>query len=251
MKLRTLLVEDEPDALEHLASLVEHFCENVAVVGQASDVNSALRLINQFNPDLVIMDIRLPDGTAFDILTRLPEINFSVIFTTAYAEYAIKAFKISATDYLLKPIEIDELVEAVKKAEKNVMKQNIDQRINTLLNNISSKSGNAKRIVIHANNVLHIVPITEIIYCQAIHHNVCFFTENGDEIPSPNSIMELEEMLGDYGFFRSNRQNIINLDFIRSWDKTRGGNVIMSNGVDIPVSHRRRDILMELINARL
>lgn len=251
MKLRTILVEDEPDALEHLASLVEHFCENVAVVGQASDVNSALRSINQLDPDLVIMDIRLPDGTAFDILTRLPEISFSVIFTTAYTEYAIKAFKISAIDYLLKPVEIDELVEAVKKAEKNVMKQNIDQRINTLLNNISSKSGIAKKIVVQTNYIVHVIPVSEIIYCQGINRNVFFFTKDGDEIQSTHTIMELEDILADYGFFRTNRQNIINLDFIRLWDKTRGGNVIMSNGVEIPLSYRRREMLMELINARL
>jgi two-component system, LytTR family, response regulator len=251
LKLRTILVEDEPDALEHLASLVEHFCENVVVVGQASDVNSALRSINQLDPDLVIMDIRLPDGTAFDILTRLPEINFSVIFTTAYTEYAIKAFKISAIDYLLKPVEIDELVEAVKKAEKNVMKQNIDQRINTLLNNISSKSGIAKKIVVQTNYIVHVIPVSEIIYCQGISRNVFFFTKDGDEIQSTHTIMELEDILADYGFFRTNRQNIINLDFIRLWDKTRGGNVIMSNGVEIPLSYRRREMLMELINARL
>ncbi len=251
MKLRTLLIEDEPDALEHLATLVEHFCENVAVVGQARDVASALQLINQLSPDLVIMDIRLPDGTAFDILHRLPEINFSVIFTTAYAEYAIKAFKISATDYLLKPIEIDELVKAVNKAEKNVMKQNVDQRINTLLSNISAKTGSTKKIVIQMNNLLHIIPISEIIYGLAINKSTYLFTENGGEFLTSDSILEVEEMLVEYGFCRCNRQNIVNVAFIRSWDRSRGGNVVMSNGVEIPVAYRRRDVLLEMINSSL
>lgn len=122
MLIRTILIEDEPVAREHLTFLLENYCPNLQVVGQAFDVKSGLKIINEKNPELLISDIELPDGTAFDLLKYIENITFNIIFVTAHSEYAIRAFKISAIDYLLKPLDINELQAATKKAEEEIKK---------------------------------------------------------------------------------------------------------------------------------
>jgi two-component system, LytTR family, response regulator len=248
VKLKTFLVEDEPDALEHLEALLSLHCGNVTVAGKAGDVKTALVKLPSANPDLVIMDIRLPDGNAFDILNRLNSIKFNVIFTTAYSEYAIKALKISAIDYLLKPIDIQELVQAVQKAEQVIEKETIDLRIKALLSNMTQNAGFQKNIVLTMNGVLHIVNISDIIFCQSINTLTHFFLKDGDEIATSKSILEYEDMLGDYGFFRTSRQFLINIRYLKSFDKTKGSDAIMANGFVIPVSVRRKERLLELID---
>lgn len=249
MKIRTVLVEDEPDAMEHLEMLLTQYCENVAIVGKYGDVKSSLSNISSIKPDLVIMDIRLPDGTAFDILNQLREISFNIIFTTAYSEYAIKAFKISAIDYLLKPIDIDEMVQAIKKAEQILQKETIELRIQTLLENVSQKNDNEKQIVLNANNVLHIMKLSEIIFCQSINRFTHFFLTDGREIISNTRISEYEEMLSASGFFRTGRQFIINMSYVKAFDKSKGSDILLANGYEIPVSVRRREQLIERITS--
>lgn len=147
----------------------------LTLVGKYTDVKSSLTGLTTIKPDLVVMDIRLPDGTAFDILNQLKTISFNVIFTTAYSEYAIKAFKISAIDYLLKPIDIDEMVQAINKAEQIIQKETIELRLQTLLDNLSQKNNNDTKILLNANNVLHVLKLSEIIFCQSINRFTHFF----------------------------------------------------------------------------
>jgi two-component system, LytTR family, response regulator len=244
VKIRTVLVEDEPDAMEHLEMLLTQYCENVDIAGKYTDVKSSLTGLTTIKPDLVVMDIRLPDGTAFDILNQLKTISFNVIFTTAYSEYAIKAFKISAIDYLLKPIDIDEMVQAINKAEQIIQKETIELRLQTLLDNLSQKNNNDTKILLNANNVLHVLKLSEIIFCQSINRFTHFFLTDGREIATNSLIREYEEMLSEYGFFRTGRQFIINMSYVKAFDKTKGNVIMLANGYEIPVSVRRREQLI-------
>jgi two-component system, LytTR family, response regulator len=249
VKIRTVLVEDEPDAMEHLEMLLTQYCENVAIVGKCTDVKSSLTSLTTIKPDLVIMDIRLPDGTAFDILNQLKIISFNIIFTTAYSEYAIKAFKISAIDYLLKPIDIDEMVQAIDKAEQILQKKTIELRLQTLLENVSQNNNNEKKILLNANNVLHVLKLSEIIFCQSINRFTHFFLTDGREIATGSPIREYEMMLSEYGFFRTGRQFIINMSYVKAFNKTKSSGIMLVNGFEIPVSVRRKEQLIRRITS--
>ncbi len=248
MKIRTILLEDEHDARRHLVSLLHDHCPNIELVGQATDVASGLKLIDAYDPELLISDIMLPDGTAFDMLNQISEISFDIIFTTAHSDFAIKAFKISAIDYLLKPIDIDELIAATKKAEAEISRQSTETRLETLIGNMSQSGGQNKKIVLNIGPALHVVNISDIIICQSERNSTTFFLLDGRDLVTSRNISEFEEMLTEYGFFRPHRQYLININHIISLDRTTMGTIRMVKGFEVPVSMRRKETLVELIS---
>lgn len=211
-------------------------------------MESGLKVIEKCDPELLITDIEFPDGTAFEMLNQLQHFAFDIIFVTAHSEYAIKAFKISAIDYLLKPIEIDELVAAVKKAEHEISNQSMEERIKALLSNITPGGWQEKKIVLTYNHVFHIIEISDIVFCQAEVNNTNFYLRDGRILLSSKNIKEYDDMLTDQGFFKTNRQYLINLKYIVYFDKTYDGTIRMSNGFEIPIAGRRKDILVELVS---
>ncbi|MBE0640062.1 MAG: response regulator transcription factor [Bacteroidales bacterium] len=248
MKISTVLIEDEQNALDHLKALLADFCPNIELAGTANSVASGVAILRECNPQLIIADIELPDGTTFDILNQIPDFSFNIIFITAHSEYAIKAFKISAIDYLLKPIDIDELIAATNKAEEQMSHQSLEARIKALLGNLSRADYQDKKIVLTYNHVFHVINITDIIFCQSEVNYTNFYLRDNRQILSSKNVSEFEEMLNEHGFFRANRQYLINVKHIVSFNKTPCGYVSMVNGYEIPVSFRRRDLLVELIS---
>ncbi|OYT14179.1 MAG: hypothetical protein B6I19_01330 [Bacteroidetes bacterium 4572_114] len=212
--IKAIIVEDEPYSCEHLASLLSGFCSNVELVGMAHDVKSGYELISKINPDLVLLDIEMPDGTGFDLLQKFAKIKFEIIFTTAFAEYAVKAFQFSAIHYLLKPIDPEGLVSAINKAEDELERKNIETRVNALYFNLQNQAGKGKKVVLSSGTKLYVIDSNEIIMC----------------------LKEYDDLLVTYGFFRVHKQYLINIDYIKSFDRAGGGAVNLSNGLKIPVA---------------
>lgn len=247
MKIRTVLIEDELDALEHLTALLRDHCPNIELVGQAGDVVSGLKVIQNTDPELLITDIKLPDGTTFDILNQIHGISFNIIFVTAHSEYAIKAFKISAIDYLLKPVDIQELIAAIKKAEEEIQKQSVDERIKALLINVTQGGNFGKKIVLNINTELHVIYISDIIFCLSEGNFTHFYLQDGRKLTVTKNIKEYDDMLCEFNFFRASRQHLINLKHVISFTKGYAGTIKMVHGFEIPISVRRKDLFIELI----
>lgn len=246
-QIKTLILEDEAPAAEMLGNLLKEYCKNVSVEGYAFSLAEATSLIEKIKPDLIISDIVFPDGTAFDMLSRMKKIDFYIIFLTAYSEYAIKAFKISAIDYLLKPIDIDLLTAAIEKVEKEIEHQNFEKRIHAFLSNLFTQNIQARKIVLNAGKTMHIVYLSDIIFCMADGQYTHFFLTSGEVITVSRLMKEVEELLTGYGFFRTNRQFIINLKHVVSYEKNFSTGIRMINGTEIPIAVRRRDLFLDLL----
>jgi len=240
--IKALIVEDEKNSQELLKELVEQYCDSVSIVGIAGSVAEALEAIKTHRPDLVFLDIELPDGDGFQVLEKCEDIDFDVIFTTASNQYAMRAFKFSATDYLLKPVDIEELQEAVKRVVEKRKKQeesSADQ-IKALLENIRSHNKPFKRIVLPTSNGFTVVDPSEIIRCESDRNYTFIFLVDGRKILVSRTIKEYDEMLRDYNFFRIHQSHLINLNFLKNYTRGRGGYVELKDGTTLDVSARRK-----------
>lgn len=243
--IRTLIIDDEKNNREMISDLILEHLHNVSVIGTADGVHRGLESIRQLSPDLVLLDIKMNDGDAFDLLKQVGNINFKIIFITAYEEYALKAIKFSALDYLLKPVALDELKLAIEKAEKQILKE-LQVQVSELSNNM--KSNHKKRIVLRSAEKLHLIPVQDIIHCEAERNYCNFFLDNGKKIMSSCPMKDFEELLTEQGFFRLHKSHLVNLSFVESYVKSDGGHVVLTNGTQLPVSLRKKNQLIELFD---
>ncbi|MDA3880684.1 MAG: LytTR family DNA-binding domain-containing protein [Prolixibacteraceae bacterium] len=246
--LRTLIIDDEKHIREMLSGIVNEYCSNIDLLGTAKNIAEAEKSIKEWKPDLILLDINLPDGSGFDLLARLDESAPMVIFITAYNEYAIKAFKFSAVDYIMKPINVEELIEALKRCEMHKEQDNLSSKLKVLLKNMDSSSSESKKIVLKTQESIHVVKVTEIVRCLADHNYTEFFLENGKKLLVSRTLKEYELLLNDYDFFRPHQSHLINMNFISRFDKVDGGTLVMSDGSRVPVSKRKKDELLQLFN---
>lgn len=241
--IRALLVEDEKNSQELISGLINEYCEGVEVAGIAGSVSEALEKIKSLSPELLFLDIELPDGDGFQVLEKSPSKNFEVIFITAYDQYATKAFKFSATDYLLKPVDIDELQEAVKRVlEKraNTPKEEQEARLEALIANLKHLQQPLKRIVLPTSNGFTVVNPDDIIRCESDRNYTFIFLKDGRKILVSRTIKEYDEMLSDYNFFRIHQSHLINLSYLKNYTRGRGGYVELTDGSVLDVSARRK-----------
>jgi two-component system LytT family response regulator len=243
--LRTIIIDDEDHQRLTIEKMVKLHCRNVSIVNQSDSVQSGVDAIKKYKPDLVLLDIKMDDGTGFDLLDRLHPIDFKVIFITAYDQYAIKAFRLSAIDYLLKPLDPDELVQAVEKAENLIQKDFITQ-LDNLKEHLTSEDKTNKKIIIKTYDNIHLVPIKEILYCESDSGYTSFYLTSDQKIMVSSSLKDYEEMLADDGFFRVHKTYLINLRFIRRFEKAEGGSVVLNGEIKIPVASRKREHLLEM-----
>jgi two-component system LytT family response regulator len=243
MGMRTLIVEDEVNSQQLMKEFLAEYCEGVEVVAIAGGVAEALAALDAHKPDLVLLDIELPDGDGFQVLEKTQQRGFDVIFTTAYDQYAMRAFKFSAADYLLKPVDIEELQAAVKRvAEKRAAAPKDDEqpRWEALLQNIRQVSQPFKRIVLPTTNGFTVVNPEDIIRCESDRNYTFIFLADGRRILVSRTIKEYEEMLEPFNFFRIHQSHLINLAFLKNYIRGRGGYVELSDGTHIDVSARRK-----------
>jgi two-component system, LytTR family, response regulator len=245
--LRTLIIDDEPHVRETLQSLLQKFCPQVKVVGEAGSVATGAREIQEKRPDLVLLDIKMDDGTGFDLLNRFEHIGFKIIFVTAWEKYAIQAFGFSAVDYLLKPVNPEKLAEAVNRAEQQVQ-SSFNIQLNTLKENLASPENPNRKIILKTSDNVYLVKVQDIIHCASDCNYTRFTLADGDKILVSKLLKDYDELLAGSGFFRVHRSNLINLKHIKRFEKQDGGYVVMSNGDKIPASTRGRERLMELFD---
>ncbi len=246
--IRCVIVDDESKAREILVQMLKLYCSRVEVVGQARDVSSAYEIINEEDPDLVLLDINMPDGSGFDLLSKYSKINFRVVFVTAHEEYAIKAFRFSALDYLLKPIDPSELISAIEKIVENYPANSINEQFDTFKANfLKEEHQNEKRIVLKTQENIFVIDLKDIIRCKSEKNYTYFYFSNRDKIIVSRTLKEYEDILTEYDFMRVHRSHLINLKQIDRFEKNDGGMVIMSDGSEVDVSYRKKDALLNYI----
>jgi two-component system, LytTR family, response regulator len=238
--IKCIIVDDEPDNLVILKKILAQYCPEITVVGEAASAEEAIPLIRQSQPQLVLLDIEMPGSNAFDMLNQLRPINFEVIFVTAFAGYAAKAFRYSALDYLLKPVDIDDLRQAIQKAVVRSMQKNYNDRLEALLNSTLAENTFSK-IAIPTIDGLVFYPVEDVICCLAKGTYTEMELCKNKNLLLTSTLKEVEEILPPGIFCRVHNSYLINLNHMKKYYKGKGGYVEMSNGRTIEVSFRKRE----------
>lgn len=247
--LNALIVDDEESGALGLEKLLEIYCWDVNVVGIAHSADEAAKKIKTLKPDVVFLDVQMPMGSGFDLLKDMKYVQFQVVFTTAYSQYAIKAFKYNAIDYLLKPIDPDELIEAVKKCMERKSRDTHDiKNIENLLNSIS-QSNKVMKVPLQTLNGIIFYDNDKVIRIEAIGKNTAVYIAGGQQISSSKSLKEYEEMLPENEFFRIHKTHMINISHIKKYTKGEGGEVEMSDGSVLEVSRHKKSEFLALFKS--
>jgi two-component system LytT family response regulator len=237
--LIAIIVDDEQKSQENLQGIIHEFVEDISVVALCKNVAGAIEALKIHKPYIVFLDIQMKGETGFDLLSKIDKIDFEIIFVTAYAEYAIKAIKFSAIDYLLKPIDIEELKMAIGKvAERRTGK--IVKRLGILQDHLSNTGHDHSKIALPTSDGLVFIHIRDIIYCQASSSYTIFFTTDNKQHVVCRTLKEYEELLADHNFFRIHHSYLVNLNMIKKYVKGDGGYVILNNDVSLDVSKRKK-----------
>lgn len=246
--LNAVIIEDEKRSRETLVGLLGLYCKNVIVVAEADGVQSGIRAIESHKPDVIFLDIQMPDGSGFRLLESLQGFDFDIIFTTAFDQFAIKAIKFSAIDYLLKPIFPDDLIEAVKKAEQRHEVKNTQKNVEVLLENIRKPLDETPKIVLSTSDKINVVEVKDIIRCESDNYYTMYYFTNGNKLLVSKTLKENEELLSEYNFIRPHKSHLINVMYIKSFNKHDGGYILMTDGSLVPVSRRKKEKILDIIS---
>lgn len=247
--INAIIVDDELKSRESLKILLEDFCTDVRVVELCQNVAEGIDAIKKYRPDVVFLDIQMQRETGFDLLNKLDNVSFELVFTTAYSEFAIKAFKFSALDYLLKPIDIEELQNAVEKAKKRV-KSNSSDRIENLIKNLKADNSENYKIALPTSDGLIFIRMRDIVYCEAESNYTAFHLKDGKKYLVSKTLKDYDELLGEHYFFRIHNSFVINLNEIKKYVRGEGGYVVMNNEVSLDVSKRRKEAFIQKITSQ-
>lgn len=236
MSIKAIIVEDEEQGMHNLSLKLKKNCPEVDIIGKASTGEKAVKMISQYQPQLVFMDIQLGTMSGFDVLSKLTHVHFEVIFTTAYDNYGIRAIKANALDYLIKPIKPKELKEAVQKAAR-----------------VIDESGPVSKIIIPINNGIQVVPIKDILYCEADNTYTNIFRNRNEDrrLLVTKPLADIERKLPGNKYCRIHRKYLVNLDYVDSFKKDDGGLVVLHDGTELLVSKARRDDFLEQLSKNM
>lgn len=243
-KLRTIIIDDETDAVDFISSIVGEYCPGLEVIGKAYNVIDGVQKINEKKPDLVFLDVEMPNGTGFDLLANFPEKDFEVIFITAFNHYAIKAIKFSAVDYILKPINITEFIEAVNKVtqKRTNNKNQGNDSFRMLMENL--RTTHPSRLAIPTSDGMEYLNPKDIIRIEADRSYSWFYIIGNRKILVSKHLKEFQDLLSDRYFFRSHNSHLINLKFVRKYIRKEGGYIEMTDGSEIPISRSKKDLFL-------
>lgn len=249
--LSVLIIDDEALSRDTIKAIVNNYCQNASVIGTASGIKDGTIAIRELKPDVVLLDIQLEDGSGFELLSQIHPTNAIVIFITAYEEYAIKAFKTSAIDYLLKPVDITELKLAIAKAEEQKNKKNNEAQLSILLANFNllanKTSTNNQKIVLKTTDQIHVISPNEIIHLESDVNYTKFYLVNKTTILVSKTLKDYEEILDETHFIRIHQSHIVNMNYASRFDKRNGGFLILKDNTSIPVSTRKKDDLINYL----
>jgi len=247
--INALIVDDEQHCIDHLTELLRtHASAEVRILGAFVDAGEASHAIASSKPDLLFLDIQLKDRTGFDLLNQIDSTQLSVIFTTAYNQYAVQAFRFSAVDYLLKPIASDELLSSLQKVSADVNKRQLTARYEILLQHLNQPTGTPLKIALPSMEGWDFIPVSEIIRCQAQGNYTLFFLQGGRQLMVSQTLKGYENLLEGHGFFRVHHAHLINLSRVTKYHKS--GWVTLDDGSTVDVSTRRRDAFITRMTMR-
>lgn len=244
-KLTAVIVEDELASRETLASYLKNYCPEVLLLAEADSVKSGLEIIKKHKPDIVFLDIEMPFGNAFDLLEQLENIDFHIVFVTAYSNYAIRALNMSASYYILKPVSIDELMKAVDKIKNSFKTDDLPVHSKILLENLQAANKNNHKIVLPQMSGFDVVKLNDIIRCQANDNFTEFYLTNGTKKLIARTLKFYEEMLKDFDFVRIHKSHLINMQYVARYLKGKGGQVEMTDGSVVDVSVNQKTAFLE------
>ncbi len=245
MRLKAIIVDDEEASRDTLKNYLGKYCPDVALLGMANGVKQGVELIQQHQPDIVFLDVEMPYGNAFDLLEQVQEISFETVFVTAFSQYALKALNLSAAYYILKPIEIDELISAVEKIKKQKAGDAKFLHSKILVENIHAENKQAQKIVLPLLEGFEIIQVKEIIRCEANDNFTDFILTNNRKIMICRTLKQYENMLEEYNFVRVHKSHLVNVQHVIKYFKGKGGQLIMSDQSYVDVSPNKKEELMK------
>lgn len=240
--ITAIIIDDEQHCIDRLSNLLDKdFAKDIELLGNFSTIEEGIQGIKKMRPELVFLDVQINDKTGFDLLKQIDKINFEVIFTTAFEKYAVQAFKFSALDYLLKPVDADDLKQAITKLKEKISHTETSNKFDVLFHNLKNVQGSSKKICVPVINGLVVLQVSDIIRCQSDVNYTTIFMKDKQKLMVAKTLKEFEEMLAEYNFFRVHNSHLINLNYIKSYNKGKGGFITMIDNSSIEVSTRRKD----------
>lgn len=251
MMITAVLIDDDANLRNGMKSLLARYAPEIKIIGEADSVVTGVETMKLLEPQVVFMDIQLGDGTGFDILEAIAhqkgKSTSHIVFITAHEQYAIKAFRFSALDFLLKPVDPEELEKVIVKIHETLSKKDNYAHIDLLLENIRKKVDNFKRIALSTSDGIHLFEISDIIRCESEDNYTKFHIKNNKPILISKTLKEYEELLTEHGFERIHQSHLINLSYLKSYIKKDGGYVVMADNSNLPISQRKKERLQELL----
>ena len=244
-KLKAVIVDDELSSRETLRNYLEKYCNTVTVVGEATDVKEGIACIAKHNPSIVFLDVEMPFGNAFDLLEQIDDIKFETIFVTAFSNYAIKALNLSASYYLLKPVDIDELINAVEKITNSVAEKKELLHTKVLIENVKIENVQLQKIVLPLIDGFEVVRVNEIIRCEADNNFTRFYLTDKRKMLICRTLKYYENILSDFDFIRTHKSHLINFQYIKQYKKGKGGQVVLTDGSSVEISPNRKSEFLD------
>jgi len=245
--IKAIIIEDEKMSRETLRRLLEKYCPTVEVVAEADGYRKGMEEIRKHHPDCIFLDIQMPDGSGFRLLEELEIVDFDIIFTTAFDQFAIKAIKYSALDYLLKPIIPQELMEAIARVEKKKAERIKKKLLDDLPENANVPDEKSQKIVLSTSEMIHVISVDDIVRCESDNYYTYFYFVDGRKLLVSKTLKENEELLSQHNFIRPHKSHLVNVRYIKSYIRQDGGYILMTDDTRIPVSRRKKDKIMEII----
>jgi two-component system, LytTR family, response regulator len=248
--ITAVLIDDEKHLRDGMKRLLELYGPEIKIVDEADSVKTGIATVEKYNPQVVFLDINLTDGTGFDILENLSKkgtIKSQIVFITAHEQYALKAFRFSALDFLLKPVDPEELQQTISKIKEALKSNTSFGHIDLLLENIRKKVDNFKRIALSTQDGIHLFEVSDIIRCESEDNYTKFHIKNHKPLLISKTLKEYEELLADHGFERIHQSHLINLSYLKSYIKNDGGYVIMADNSNLPIAQRKKERLQEIL----
>tara|TARA_Y100000589_G_scaffold250061_1_gene238159 strand:- start:8517 stop:9260 length:744 start_codon:yes stop_codon:yes gene_type:complete len=243
--MKAVIIEDEAASRLTLRNYLREYCPQVELVAEADNIKSGAEIIKKHQPKLVFLDIEMPFGNAFDLLDQYDSIPFETIFVTAFSNYAIQAINLSSCSYLLKPVDIDELIDAVKKVEKSISQQSSFKTANILLENLAIENKQLKKIVLPTMEGFDVIQLKDIVHCQANDNLTDFYLKDGKKKTVCKTLKFFDEALSDFDFLRVHKSHLININFVESYQKGKVGDIKLSNGASVPLSINKKGSFIE------
>lgn len=249
--IKAIIIDDEQSAIDRLTELLNRHCkQTIYLAGYYTSVEDGIKGIRSLQPQLVFLDVQIQDKTGFDVLREVISKKFEVIFVTAYEKYAVQAFKFSAIDYLLKPVDSEDLKQAVEKLERKKPGDKLERKFDTLLENIEQLKQYTppKKIVVPTISGFELLPVIDILRCESNINYTTIFMKDKQKLMVAKTLKEFEEMLEEYNFFRIHNSHLVNLAYIKSYHKGKGGSVVLIDGSEIEISTRRKEDFLKKLS---